>query len=76
MYIDLCIVNTLYEYLWNLFHIMYIYINLSSSNTLLQIFMKTCTICLYICIVKIILWMCHYKTLENLKTVKILVQLS
>ena len=30
---------------------------------------------LYICIVKIILWMCHYKTLENLN-VKILVQLS
>ena len=43
----------------------YIYINLSTSNTLLQIFMKTCIIYLYICIVKIILWMCHHKTLEK-----------
>ena len=30
--------------------------------------MKTCIIYLYICIVKIILWMCHHKTLEKLKT--------
>ena len=28
---------------------------------------KSCIIDLYICIVKIILWMCHHKTLENLK---------
>ena len=26
---------------------------------------KTCIIYLYICIVKIILWTCHHKTLEN-----------
>ena len=26
---------------------------------------KTCIIYLYICIVKIILWMCHHKTLEK-----------
>ena len=43
------------------------YINLSTGNTLLQIFVKLVFMYIYMCIVKIILWMCHHRTFVNLK---------
>ena len=45
----------------------HMYINLSTGNTLLQIFVKLVFMYIYICIVKIILWMCHHRTFVNLK---------
>ena len=51
----------------NIIYFYPVYISSCTSNTLLQISVKLVFMYIYICIVKIILWMCHHRTFENLK---------